>query len=718
MGRHPAVVDGLAEPSQRLVEAALSRDAERVAECLSRGDVDVNYVGTVSLRAKCSETILWEEAADEVRIGYEEFRTDVTALFAAAHSGHLEVARKLLSAGADVNEKLFRGYATTAAASEGHCSLLDMLVKAGAWQLACEDALLEASLFGQARAAELLICSDMTRPDAAAHALVRASSRGFIDVVSTLIKAGAQTGYQFRLGAWSWDAICGEELRVGACLGEPYNEVWCAVEYSDASGQILRLLLQHESSFLEDQLHGRTLLCHAILCKSSSAVLALLDSGANPEFPLRTEKGHESRPLHLAARLGCLSILGQLIAHRCEIDARTEHGETALMISAKADHMDCFLELATAGADLGLTSSLGESAVQLAKRSEFGSSVMDILLKVITARSGFCSSNLDVFSPLHFAAGAGDVKILQMILRKSIAELNKQDGFGYTPIMAAAKGGHAEAFRYLAMAGADISLKARDGETVVSLLHSQVSFRRDKLENILLDAVLACAVTDCSTFGALHYAAQKGDLSALVQLMKMGFPTNSLDEDRYSPLMLAARGGHADACKLLLLQGGADCRLANMQGETALSIARRNTKSRVAEGVILDHLARSHVLSGEELSKHTRGGRGRPHMKTVRMLKTGLLTWGRSNRRNVMCTEAAAGPSISFQKNQKKKTGDGKAAIFRVVTTTGGEVHFEASCGAVLELWVRGINLIVKEAAVGADEWILQLHKESKKAEI
>ncbi|KAL6006548.1 hypothetical protein ACLOJK_032041 [Asimina triloba] len=96
MGRHPAVVDGLAEPSQRLVEAALSRDAERVAECLSRGDVDVNYVGTVSLRAKCSETILWEEAADEVRIGYEEFRTDVTALFAAAHSGHLEVARKLL----------------------------------------------------------------------------------------------------------------------------------------------------------------------------------------------------------------------------------------------------------------------------------------------------------------------------------------------------------------------------------------------------------------------------------------------------------------------------------------------------------------------------------------------------------------------------------------------------------------------------------------------
>lgn len=49
---------------------------------------------------------------------------------------------------------LFRGYATTAAAREGHCVLLDM--KAGASQLACEDALLEACLCEQAEAAELL----------------------------------------------------------------------------------------------------------------------------------------------------------------------------------------------------------------------------------------------------------------------------------------------------------------------------------------------------------------------------------------------------------------------------------------------------------------------------------------------------------------------------------------------------------------------------------
>ena len=61
-------------------------------------------------------------------------------------------------------------------------------MKAGASQAACEDALLEGSIYGEAEAVRLLICSDMPRPDAAAHALVTASSRGFVDVVATLIK--------------------------------------------------------------------------------------------------------------------------------------------------------------------------------------------------------------------------------------------------------------------------------------------------------------------------------------------------------------------------------------------------------------------------------------------------------------------------------------------------------------------------------------------------
>lgn len=92
------------------------------------------------------------------------------------------------NSGANVNKKLFRGYATTAAVREGHIEVLEMLLNSGAAQAACEEALLEACYLGRARPAELLIGSDMIRPHVAVHALVTASSRGFVDFVETLIK--------------------------------------------------------------------------------------------------------------------------------------------------------------------------------------------------------------------------------------------------------------------------------------------------------------------------------------------------------------------------------------------------------------------------------------------------------------------------------------------------------------------------------------------------
>lgn len=94
----------------------------------------------------------------------------------------------LQSAGADVNQELFRGFATTAAAREGHYILLHMLLKAGASRSACEDALLEACLCGQSKAAKLLIRSKMTGPNVEQQALLSVSCRGFVDVAKTLVE--------------------------------------------------------------------------------------------------------------------------------------------------------------------------------------------------------------------------------------------------------------------------------------------------------------------------------------------------------------------------------------------------------------------------------------------------------------------------------------------------------------------------------------------------
>lgn len=96
-----------------------------------------------------------------------------------------------------MNQKLFRGFATTVAVREDHLNILAILLKAGASQPACEEALQEASCHGQSRMAELLMGSDLIRPHIAVHALVTACCRGFVDVVETLMKVRGLQHYLY-----------------------------------------------------------------------------------------------------------------------------------------------------------------------------------------------------------------------------------------------------------------------------------------------------------------------------------------------------------------------------------------------------------------------------------------------------------------------------------------------------------------------------------------
>lgn len=82
--------------SQQLVDAAHGDDLRRAAQLVSDPSVDVNFIGTVSLKSRKTEVVLNGESASEVRVEFEEFRTDVTALFLAAHNGNAALVRKLL----------------------------------------------------------------------------------------------------------------------------------------------------------------------------------------------------------------------------------------------------------------------------------------------------------------------------------------------------------------------------------------------------------------------------------------------------------------------------------------------------------------------------------------------------------------------------------------------------------------------------------------------
>ncbi|KAK6116586.1 hypothetical protein DH2020_049692 [Rehmannia glutinosa] len=679
--------------SQRLVEAAHADDLQLVLELLSHPSVDVNFIGTVCLKSRKTEVVLNGESASEVRFEFEEFRTDVSALFLAAHNGNITVVRKLLNVGANVNQKLFRGYATTAAVREGHIEVLELLLNGGAAQAACEEALLEACYLGRARPAELLMGSDMIRPHVAVHALVTASSRGFVDFVETLIKngvdansnarillqsskpslhanvdcnalvaaivsrqvsvvhlllkVGCRTDTKVSLGAWSWDVTTGEEFRVGAGLAEPYSITWCAVEYFEASGAILRLLLHHLSPNIPHL--GRTILHHSILCNNARAFEVLLNCGADIEFPIETS---DFRPIHLSSRLG---------------------------------------------SDFGLYNTSNQCVTSIAGSVRWRLGFQRAVLDVIRSGKIVRSSNPETFSSLLFVTRANDVEALKVLIKQlPDLNLNEKDENGFTAVMVAASAGYVEIFKLLVNAGADLETRNRYGETAINL--AKTNQNSEDFAKILSTYAYTKGDRD-SKSSVLHRAARVGDLVLVRELANNGYDVNTFDCDGYTPLMLAARSGDAKICELLV-SCGTKCDIENARHETALSLARNKSG---AERVILDELARKLVLTGARVKKHTKGGKGAPHVKTVKMVEGGgVLRWGKSSKRNVICRGAEVGPSSGFKWNRRRKSDADDEGVFRVVTTKNKEIHFSCQGGIEMaRLWVRGIRLVTKEAIFG-----------------
>ncbi|EFH47867.1 ankyrin repeat family protein [Arabidopsis lyrata subsp. lyrata] len=584
--------------------------------------------------------------------------------------------------------------------------------------------------------------TDLIRPHVAVHALATACCRGFVDVVGALLKcgvdanstdrlllqsskpslytnvdctalvaaivnrqvsavhvllqAGVKTDIMVRLGAWSWDTNTGEEFRVGAGVAEPYPLTWCAVEYFETSGDILRLLLKIQSPNAPH--NGRTLLHHAVLCSNQAAVRVLLNCGADPEAPIKTSREIELRPIHIAARDGLVEIIQELVGFGCDINSKNDVGNTALLISIKHKHPECIKVLALAGADFGVVNKFGHSAVSIAESNKWSLGLERLILELIRFGVVPHSSNASVFSPLLYVAQAGDAEALKALVKTQDIYLDYQDEEGFSAAMLAAMNGHVEAFRVLVYAGADVKLYNNSGDTVVSL--SEQNGNRDVIEKVMLEFALEKDSRNMAGgFYALHCAARRGDVKAVKLLSGKGYGLDIPDGDGYTPLMLAAIEGHGHMCEYLISRG-ANCSAKNERGETLLDLATGD-----AEKVIRNELSRRFVITGSSVMKHTKGGKGKKHGKGLRMLESsGVLSWGKSRKRNVVCKEVEIGMSQRFRKNRKGKGvgAEEEEGIFRVVTTENKEVHFVCEGGLVCaEMWVRGIRLVTRETICG-----------------
>ena len=123
-----------------------------------------------------------------------------------------------------------------------------------------------------------------------------------------------------------------------------------------------------------------------------------------------------------------------------------------------------------------------------------------------------------------------------------------------------------------------VDAPAMNGNTALMM----AAFKRNRPA---LDALLAKgAAVGRSGWTALHYAAASGDTGIAGVLLGRGAPIDARSPSAsgaYTPLMLAAREGQADAVAFLL-KAGANPRLKNGEGLTAAQIATRANRDDIA----------------------------------------------------------------------------------------------------------------------------------------
>ena len=136
---------------------------------------------------------------------------------------------------------------------------------------------------------------------------------------------------------------------------------------------------------LVEKLSQSTALGLAVQKGKTLAVVALLDSGANPDVSMG-EGGYT--PLMIAANLGKLPAAQVLLQFGAKVDATNNGGVTALMIAAANNKPSLFSLILKSGAKLERKNKQGQTAYDIAKHRKSGD-VLDIFtqLNIKTART-------------------------------------------------------------------------------------------------------------------------------------------------------------------------------------------------------------------------------------------------------------------------------------------------------------------------------------------
>jgi len=205
----------------------------------------------------------------------------------------------------------------------------------------------------------------------------------------------------------------------------------------------------------------------------------LLNKWKSPEYK---EKFFSTTDLCNAASDGDLELLSAYLQVKPDwVNKQGEEQWTALHFAARTGSRELVQVLLDAGSDAHLENNKGQTALDVASSTLGEDNLVVELLEVYMRREeepapheapeDLAEYMGELFSPadLRFAAGEGNVELLEGYLKVKPEWIDLQDDFQWTALHEAAREGSLPAVQLLLEAGADDNLETMEGETALDI---------------------------------------------------------------------------------------------------------------------------------------------------------------------------------------------------------------------------------------------------------
>ncbi|PWA22569.1 hypothetical protein CCH79_00015156, partial [Gambusia affinis] len=237
------------------------------------------------------------------------------------------------------------------------------------------------------------------------------------------------------------------------------------------------------------------------------------------------------------------------------------NGQTPLMVAAELGSLEIVQELIRRGATVDMDDVGGWTALMWAAYK--GRTEVARLLLEREANPNI-TGQYSVY-PIIWAAGRGHAEIVHLLLQYG-AKVNCSDKYGTTPLIWASRKGHYDSVMHLLANGADVDQEGANSRT--ALIVAVKGGHTDVVKE-LLKRNPNVNLTDKDGNTALSIAAKEGHTEIVQDLLDAGTYVNNLDRSGETVLIGAVKGGHVEIVRALLNKY-ADVDVRGQDGRTAL----------------------------------------------------------------------------------------------------------------------------------------------------